>query len=256
ISAQFCNFKQDVINHIQQGIAITVEEHVQHLLALSSILLLKPARTHRDLHKHIDLNTCDALCQHIIQKHKMTNQSFPTEVKLQFEEIIMDGDRGKACTRLAASQQISALIRDGDTLNPVNRILLSIRNMVEKLPRQIIENGPKETELITRHLEAILSPLFEDLDNDIAFRWTSISDDEKQANIRPDASINIIHGALLSDRIGCGEVKAQYQALNHRFVGIDLVRVATLAKDASDKHKLKSIFAFLVVGKVFVLCSP
>ncbi|KAG1147172.1 hypothetical protein G6F37_004712 [Rhizopus arrhizus] len=55
--------------------------------------------------------------------------------------------------------------------------------------------------------------------------------------------------SLLSDRIGCGEVKAQYQALSHRLVGIDLVRVATLAKDASDKHKLKSIFAFLVVGK-------
>lgn len=82
---------------------------------------------------------------------------------------------------------------------------------------------------------------------------TSVSDDEKQANIRPDASINIIHGALLSDRIGCGEVKAQYQALSHRLAGIDLVRVATLTKDASDKHKLKYIFAFLVVGRVFVV---
>ncbi|KAG1242122.1 hypothetical protein G6F68_016348 [Rhizopus microsporus] len=73
--------------------------------------------------------------------------------------------------RLAASRQISALIQDDDVLNPVNRILLSIRNMVERLPRCIIENGPKETELITRHLEAILSPLFEDLDNNITFRW-------------------------------------------------------------------------------------
>ncbi|KAI9030962.1 hypothetical protein CLU79DRAFT_363397 [Phycomyces nitens] len=103
--------------------------------------------------------------------------------------------------------------------------------------------------MITRHLEAILSPLFEDLDNNIAFRWTSVSDDESQASIRPDASINIINGAMLSDRIGCGKVKAQYQAPNHRLVGIDLMRVATLAKNASDKHKLKCIFAFLVVGK-------
>ena len=92
ISARFYSFKQDVNNHIQQGIAITVEEHVQHLLALSSILLLKPARTHKDLHKHIDLNTCDALCQHIIEKHKMTNQSFPSEIKLQLEEIMMQLD--------------------------------------------------------------------------------------------------------------------------------------------------------------------
>ncbi|KAG1468010.1 hypothetical protein G6F56_004083 [Rhizopus delemar] len=208
ISLRFYSFKQDVNNHTQQGIAIIVEEYVQHLLALSSILLLKPASTHKDLYKHIELNTCDALCQHIIEKHKMTNQSFPTEVKLQLEKIMMqlevDGDQGFCCP--------------SETL--------------EKLPRRIIENGPKETELITRHLEAILSPLFEDLDNSIAFRWTSISDDEKQANIRPDASINIMHGALF-----------------HRLVGIDLVRVATLAKDTSDKHKLKYIFAFLVVGK-------
>ncbi|KAG2201425.1 hypothetical protein INT47_001474 [Mucor saturninus] len=139
--------------------------------------------------------------------------------------------------------------RDDDVLNPVNRILLSVRNMVERLPRRITEDGPKKTELITRHLEAILSPLFEDLDKNIAFRWTSVSDDEKQANVQPDASISIIYGATLGDRIGCGEVKAQYLALNHLLVGIDLVRVATLAKDASDKHKLKSTLAFLVVGK-------
>ncbi|KAI7877302.1 uncharacterized protein EV154DRAFT_429430, partial [Mucor mucedo] len=255
ISARFHSFRQDVNSRIQQDIAFTVEEHVQHLLALSSILLLKPARTHKDLHKHIDLSTCDALCQHIIQSHKMTNQSFPSEIKLQLEKIMIqldDGDRGEACTRLAASRQISALLQDDDVLNPVNRILLSVQNMVERLPRRITEDGPKETELITQYLEAILSSLFEDLDNNIEFRWTSVSDDEKQANVRPDASINRIYGATLGDRLGCGEVKAQYLALNHRLVGIDLMRVATLAKDTSDKHKLKSTLAFLVVGKTIV----
>lgn len=89
ISAQFHSFKQDVNSRIQQDIAFTAEEHVQHLLALSSILLLKPARAHKDWHKHIDLSTCDALCQHIIQNHKMTNQSFPSEIKLQLKKIMM-----------------------------------------------------------------------------------------------------------------------------------------------------------------------
>lgn len=55
---------------------------------------------------------------------------------------------------------------------------------------------------------------------------------------------------MLGDRIGCGEVKVRYQALNHRLVDIDLARVATLTKDASDKHKLKSTLAFLVIGKI------
>lgn len=87
---------------------------------------------------------------------------------------------------------------------------------------------------------------------------TSVSDEEKQATTRPDASINITNGAALSKRIGCGEVKAQYQALNHRLVGIDLMRIAVLAKAASDKHKLKKIFTFIVVGKLrlsLICCS-
>lgn len=92
ISAQFNSFKQDANNRIQQGTAITMEENMQDLLALSSILLLKPARTHKDLHNYIDLNTCDALCQHIIEEHKMTNQAFPSEIKLQLEEIMMQLD--------------------------------------------------------------------------------------------------------------------------------------------------------------------
>lgn len=92
ISARFHSFKKEVNNSIQQGITITVEEHLQHLLALSSILLLKPARTHKDLHAYIDLNTCDELCHHIIENHKTTNQLFPTEVKLQLEEIMLQLD--------------------------------------------------------------------------------------------------------------------------------------------------------------------
>ncbi|KAI8381158.1 uncharacterized protein BYT42DRAFT_604175 [Radiomyces spectabilis] len=72
--------------------------------------------------------------------------------------------------------------------------------------------------------EAILSPLFEDLDNSIAFRWTSLSDDEKQANIRPDA----IHQHHTRSNVG---------------------RTRLVGRNASDKHKLKSAFIFLVVGK-------
>ncbi|PHZ14348.1 uncharacterized protein RHIMIDRAFT_117296 [Rhizopus microsporus ATCC 52813] len=225
---------------------------MQHILALSSVLLLKPARTHEDLHRYIDLNTCEGLRRHILSKQQTAYQPFPASTRNRLEEIMgqmdLDGDQNNICTRLVASCRISAMIQD-DGLNSTNRILLIVRNMVEKLPRHTVEDGPKETELITRYLEAILAPLFEDLDNNIIFRWTSVSDEEKQATTRPDASINIINGAVLSKRIGCGEVKAQYQALNHRLVGIDLMRITVLAKAASDKHKLKEIFAFTVVGK-------
>lgn len=84
---------------------------------------------------------------------------------------------------------------------------------------------------------------------------TSVSDDDKPAMIRPDASINIVSGASLGRRLGCGEVKPQAQALNHRLVGLDLVRVAHLAKIASDEHKARATFAFIVVGTVTILLN-
>ncbi|KAI8966993.1 hypothetical protein BDF20DRAFT_933015 [Mycotypha africana] len=85
-----------------------------------------------------------------------------------------------------------------------------------------------------------LAPLFEDIENDVMFRWTSVSDDEKILSPRPDASINIVNGASLGQRVGCGEVKPQYQALNHKAVAKDLIRVGHLLKDASDKSKKKN----------------
>ncbi|KAG0927147.1 hypothetical protein G6F29_012780 [Rhizopus arrhizus] len=160
------------------------------------------------------------------------------------KNIVNDSDQS---LRLVASCKIAALIEDA-TFNTTNRILLAVRNMVEVLPHFVIEDGPQETELITRYLQAALVPLFENIDKHILFRWTSISDNDKVIMLRPDASINIVYSAALDQRLGCGEVKSQYQALNHRLTGLDLIRVARLAKTASDKYKAIATFAFIVVG--------
>ncbi|KAL0076380.1 hypothetical protein J3Q64DRAFT_1611908, partial [Phycomyces blakesleeanus] len=42
----FCNYVKTVIDELH---LLMYESHVQHVLALSSILLLKPARTNSDL---------------------------------------------------------------------------------------------------------------------------------------------------------------------------------------------------------------
>lgn len=76
-----------------------------------------------------------------------------------------------------------------------------------------------------------------------------MSDDEKMFTTRPDASMNIACGASLGKRIGCGEVKPQYQALNHQAIAKDLIRVGHLLKDASDKNQTKMTLGFVVVGK-------
>lgn len=102
----------------------------------------------------------------------------------------------RSCSRIDASRQITALL-EGDTLNETNKILLTIRNMqaseywnknglthcycrVETLPRRVFSQGPQETELITRHLQSSLAPLFEDIDRDIIFRWYVNQCDERE----------------------------------------------------------------------------
>ncbi|KAG1149962.1 hypothetical protein G6F37_003367 [Rhizopus arrhizus] len=90
-------------------------------------------------------------------------------------------------SRLVTSCQIAALMEEA-TLNSTNRILLAVRNLMKTLLQHVIEDGPQETELITRHLQAALVLL------------ASISDDEKTITLRPDALINIVHGTALDRR--------------------------------------------------------
>lgn len=53
----------------------------------------------------------------------------------------------------------------GPSLNCTNRILLALKGWKNSRAICTIEDGPRETELITRHLEAILALLFEDFCN-------------------------------------------------------------------------------------------
>ncbi|CEI97536.1 hypothetical protein RMCBS344292_11667 [Rhizopus microsporus] len=257
VSCRFHDFQLQVKRRLNENKHLTLEENVQHLLALSSILLLKPGRTHTDIHEHITFNQCENLLIHILNSNGITSQMFPSATKEKLEgivhnlidnvsnNIVNDSDQS---LRLVASCKIAALIEEDATFNTTNRILLAVRNMVEALSRFVIEDGPQETELITRYLQAALVPLFENIDKHILFRWTSINDNDKVIMLRPDASINVVYGAALDQRLGCGEIKSQYQALNHRLTGLDLIRVARLAKAASDKYKAIATVAFTVVS--------
>ncbi|ORY99289.1 hypothetical protein BCR43DRAFT_489040 [Syncephalastrum racemosum] len=258
VSAAFHGFRLMVKAKLERKETLTYEGDVQHILALSSILLLKPDRTHPDLYKFLARDICGRLRAFmVVQAAQAINmdEHFSLLLKNKVDAILcklnggtrtMEGE-GRPYSRLVALREITALM-EGTEMTLVNKILKSIRNMVEMLPRDVDQKGPLEIEYITRHLHAILSPLFEDIDNDILFRWISVGDKEKQGTMWPDASINIMQSSALGPRLGCGEVKSQYQAQNSRFIGIDLVRLGYLAKDASDKNKAVARFAFFVVG--------
>lgn len=86
---------------------------------------------------------------------------------------------------------------------------------------------------------------------------TSVANDECKSSemtlllARPDSTISMVIGTEIRQTVGYGEVKPASQALNHKLVGKDLVRLALLAKNAIDTYRSKFVLSFLVVGKFF-----
>lgn len=88
VSGRFRNFQLQVKRRLNENKHLTLEENVQHLLALSSILLLKPGRTHMDIHEHITFNQCENLLIHILNSNGITGQMFPSATKEKLEGIV------------------------------------------------------------------------------------------------------------------------------------------------------------------------
>ncbi|ORX59668.1 hypothetical protein DM01DRAFT_1190450 [Hesseltinella vesiculosa] len=75
VSENFYRFQQYVINKLQDE-TLTIEDQIQHLLSLSSILLIKPGRTHIDLDQFIDVETCEGLRRDFISGIQTSRQRF------------------------------------------------------------------------------------------------------------------------------------------------------------------------------------
>lgn len=88
VSSRFHDFQLQVKRRLNENNHLTLEENVQHLLALSSILLLKPGRTHTDIHEHITFNQCENLLIHILNSNGITSQMFPSATKEKLEGIV------------------------------------------------------------------------------------------------------------------------------------------------------------------------
>ncbi|KAI8381551.1 uncharacterized protein BYT42DRAFT_309243 [Radiomyces spectabilis] len=126
--------------------------------------------------------------------------------------------------RLPASRAITMLMT-GDTMTPFNRTLLSIRNMVEKLPDDYLDGSPMKTESITR---------------------TLVSDEKALSEEKPDAIISVINGASFSRAIAYGIAKSEVQAINHNLV----TRTWDALDDWQREHQIPTApnlaFAFFV----------
>ncbi|PHZ09086.1 uncharacterized protein RHIMIDRAFT_263899 [Rhizopus microsporus ATCC 52813] len=254
ITKGFHEFSHYVKTIIDEPRLLTYESHVQHVLALSSILLLKPSRTNSDLHQFIGREICEGLIGYLLEGYGIRSCEFDQYTRLDAEKIVKNCIR-KKITEFQDSQKLMALMVASNDVH--NRILFCFRNLLEQLPLEPISQKVDELELITRYTTAAISPLLENLMKHVMFRWTSVANDECKSSemslllARPDSTISMVIGTEIGQTVGYGEVKPASHALNHKLVGKDLVRLALLAKNAIDTYRSKFVLSFLVVGKFF-----
>jgi hypothetical protein len=67
---------------------LTYETHVQQVLALSSILLLKPSRTHSDIYKYIEREKCESLIEYLVEEYGIQSGEFDQNTRLNAEKIV------------------------------------------------------------------------------------------------------------------------------------------------------------------------
>ncbi|KAI9282317.1 hypothetical protein BY458DRAFT_486626 [Sporodiniella umbellata] len=251
ITKGFHEFRHYVKTIIDEPRLLTYESHVQHVLALSSVLLLKPCRTNSDLHQFIGREICEGLIEYLLEEYGIRSCEFDQYTRLDAEKIVKNCIR-KKITEFQDSQKLMALMVASNDVH--NWILFCFRNLLEQLPLEPISQKVDELELITRYTTAAINPLLENLMKHVMFRWTSVANDECKSSemslllARPDSTISMVVGMEIGQTVGYGEVKPASQALNHKLVGKDLVRLALLAKNAIDTYHSKFVLSFLVVG--------
>ncbi|CAO3591617.1 unnamed protein product [Absidia cylindrospora] len=251
ISLNFYDFQKHVRGMINSN-PLFVETHVHHLLAMSSILLLRPRCIHQDLKKFLDIGTRQAAIKKVKTDLQLEGKAFNKVLKQKIMDIIEDVRR----LRISKKKGLMLLYSlDEEATELENKIIFSIGAMMMKLPDEALMDDIKEMELITRYLDPALQPLFDDLDNDILFRWSNtISTQAKTPtamNIskrRPDASIDVAEGIYIQRSYGFGEVKSGTESKNHYALSRDLIRLGVFSQNAIDAANLKGVLSFQAIG--------
>lgn len=245
ITTSFAHFQAQVFNSLTSTSLLTFETHLQHLLAMSNILIVGKNKNHPDLDDFVTSNMKDireSLYESV--DFRITQQKFPYDIMMDIISVVNDINCG-LLTKLNAVGKILAKLNDN--MDPiVIRLLLCVKSMIETLPSDSQKKSVLEFQVSTRYLQPLLQALFDE--DDMLFKWTNeacFNDADNDLQDRPD-------GCIENDDLTIGylEVKPIDKAKNHKKVNMDLYRLGVFSKAATTKYKLKHIFQVMAVGKV------
>ncbi|KAG9298147.1 hypothetical protein G9A89_002584 [Geosiphon pyriformis] len=231
------------------------ESHVQQILSLSHILLLKPKQHCPLMVKIFSAELLDTMHKDVMQRLTKCKTEFNAEVFLKIIPIVKCLQR-EEITRKNAVLKLQMLATDcayGECA-----ILQAIENIIQRVPTITLKSPIGEVELCTAYIDPVLSPIFGDPDRGVFLRWSNKEAPESKNRKstgrakQPDAIISDINQLSWGSSRGHGEVKAQEEINNLYSLCTDLVRVAVLNKDAIDFFNMNCILGFQVVGKSLI----
>ncbi|KAI7855241.1 hypothetical protein BDC45DRAFT_506923 [Circinella umbellata] len=190
ISISLTRFKLSVLESLSTSL-LTFESHLQHLLALSNVLLIGKKNYHTDLERHFT-SEIDCIRKSIYNslEFKGTDHKFPMNIMMALIQIVNGLNCG--ASRIDAVTEILALT--SDNADPiVTKLLSCVKVMIEALPFENQTEEIQEFELCTRYLQPLFQPLFDSGDDKIIFKWTNtIGLNDNFIKSRPDGCIKKI----------------------------------------------------------------
>lgn len=120
-------------------------------------------------------------------------------------------------------------------------------NLVSKLPNFERLDSIGELELMTTYVDPIMTPLFHEPDSHKHFIWSN-KQDENTKNLRPDGAVISIPDRSIHLTLGFCEVKPLNSDSDTELAFVDLVRLATFAKDLSKRKENRKSFTVQVIG--------
>ncbi|KAI8096143.1 uncharacterized protein BX664DRAFT_382639 [Halteromyces radiatus] len=271
-SQAFYDFQLFVANHKAK---YYLESHLHHVLAASSILLVRPGRMPKELVDVFGEQQLDSFINDLrtrIDMNSRRNSRLPMKLILYLTSIVEDvlaGVKSRTqgmCSLL--SMEGKAFSVDGELIImeeeevPIPgrvtkqqfRFIKSLANLLDKLPNKVIMEEIKEHELCTRYLDPILCGLFDNPSDSVFFRWTDHSNLESKKSAlvskrRPDSCIARLNGVKWDNTLAYGEVKCAGESDNLYGICKDTLRVGLFSKNALDVGKMKGILGFQAVGR-------
>ncbi|KAG1108089.1 hypothetical protein G6F42_016121 [Rhizopus arrhizus] len=243
----FYNYQVHVQKMIETG-ALLFADHISQIFATSGILLIRNGSVDMELHKFLDITITRKIKEETYNKIGMYSQKFPRDKFITIMDIIQELNRGRITSIKAVSKLLMMVDEDGSEY--VNRTILCFKKLIEELPN--VQYNKEELELITRVIQPALLPLFDDVENNIYFRWTDAQTEEykeygiNSSNKRPDGCVTLMTNK--NKNMAFIEVKSAKHSKDKVKLNYDLNKLGVFSKNAIELNHLNGVLNIQIVG--------